>query len=360
MVFQLMTSKNLFTVGEGIIGPADNKSGCSVERNLSENFFYCNMPESVTLDGLADIISGRGGAWLAREYVTGSGQIYTWHKNVSGRTINSVLLLYNSNSTPVTVTFSNIGLTNGAGYNDRAAWEDYYNGRNAPVTMTLQANDFKSVMLQSGIQNGNNFGKVARFKMNGTGLYFYDLAYASNSGTATDYAPHDESTSRPRGLGQGFYENMTVRLTLTDTAATQAFSLGGIYAAEQDNRDSFMGKELIHITDSATGSSNASYDLYGCYGVQMRINLTINNQCSSTKKVRIFMGSYDDDTGGYAFCRFNKQFYKAYTPLIIGPYEYVDVLYDDALPRGESTVTFDYVVPATASAPSIIGARWVY
>ncbi len=42
MAFALMTTKNTFTVGDGIIGIADNSGTCSVSRNTAEKFFYSN------------------------------------------------------------------------------------------------------------------------------------------------------------------------------------------------------------------------------------------------------------------------------------------------------------------------------
>ena len=70
-------------------------------------------------------------------------------------------------------------------------------------------------------------------------------------------------------------------------------------------------------------------------------------------------------TYGYAaFCRYNKQFFTADQGTI--PYDeenkkinYIDVLFNDNMPFGETTVTFDVVVPAQNSAPTYIGARWV-
>lgn len=157
---------------------------------------------------------------------------------------------------------------------------------------------------------------------------------------------------------------MNVILTLTDNAATQSFSLGGINGAANNKNDSFNGNDLISIKDSSP-SPNLSHYLYGNYGVQMRINLTIDNQCkvgNNGKKVRIFMGTWvsAENNGGFVpFCRYDKKFYSAITGNA-GARTYVDVLYNDAMPTGKSTVTFDMIVPAAIStAPVIVGARWV-
>ena len=348
-----MTTKNTFTVGPGIIQKGDNKETCSVSRNTTEKFFYCNNPEQVVNDSLAD-----NGSWLARELISGNGHLYTWHINKTGRSIHSNILLYNPGSSAVTITFSNIGLTNGAG-SDRSAWISYYNNTSGNKTYTLNAQQFLSPdVLQSIVAAGNLFGKIARFSISGGSLYIYDLAYATNSGGATAPAPKDESISRTRGLGNGFYETMNATLALTDTAATQSFSLGGGWAAQKIKDDSFSGNDLIPIVDSSKNFSpdkNASYDLYANFGVQMRINLTIDNQCkvgTNGKRVRIFIGN-----AGVPFCRYNKQFFAAKTDCLKN--EYIDVLYNDAMPSGKTTVTFDMVVPATSSAPVYVGARWV-
>ena len=360
MAFALMTTKNTFTVGDGIIGIADNSGTCSVSRNTAEKFFYSNNPENLKNGySLAD-----DGYWLARELISGTGHLYTWHINNTGKTIHSNILLYNPGSTNVTITFSNIGLTNGAN-SDRNAWINYYNNTSGNKIFTLKPQQFLSPdVLQSTVTNGKMFGKIARFSISGGNLYIYDLAYATNSGGATAPAPKDESISRTRGLGQGFYETMNVILTLTDNAATQSFSLGGINGAANNKNDSFNGNDLISIKDSSP-SPNLSHYLYGNYGVQMRINLTIDNQCkvgNNGKKVRIFMGTWvsAENNGGFVpFCRYDKKFYSAITGNA-GARTYVDVLYNDAMPTGKSTVTFAMIVPAAIStAPVIVGARWV-
>lgn len=364
MAFQLMTTRNTFKVGNGIIGSSDNQNNCSVSRNTNECFFYCNNPEQIVEASLAD-----NGAWLAHELITGNGHLYTWHINTTSTVIYSDLLLYNPNSTPVTITISNVGQTNSAGGNDRKAWENYYNNTSGSQTYTLSPYEFKTILHQGPIAVNNVFGKIARFSISGGGLYLYELAYKNVSSSAQKPAPRDGSISRTRGLGNGFYETMSVKLTLTDAAATQAFTFGGLDAANKNKNDSFRGAELIYIKDSSAsyGSSyNCSYDLYGNYGVQMRINLTIDNQCrvgNNGKRVRIFMGAAGRD-GYAAFCRYNKQFFTADQGTI--PYdkkaekiEYIDVLFNDNMPFGETTVTFDVVVPAQNSAPTFIGARWV-
>lgn len=355
MAFALMTTKNTFTVGPGIIQKGDNKETCSVSRNTTEKFFYSNNPEHLDSGkSLAD-----DGFWLARELISGNGHLYTWHINKTGKSIHSNILLYNPGSSNVSITFSNIGLTNGAG-SDRSAWINYYNNTSGSKTFTLKPQQFLSPdVLQSTVANGKMFGKIARFSISGGSLYIYDLAYDTNSGGATSPAPKNpEYTSPTRGLGNGFYETMNVTLTLTDTAATQSFSLGGDWAAQQIKDDSFSGNDLIPIVDSSKNFSSdkdASYDLYGNFGVQMRINLTIDNQCkvgTHGKRVRIFIGK-----AVIPFCRYNKQFFAAKTDCLGN--EYIDVLYNDNMPSGKTTVTFDMVVPATSSAPVYVGARWV-
>lgn len=361
MAFNLMTSKNTFTVAENIIGDNDNQYNCSVSRNTAETFFYSNNPETVDYGRLAD-----SKVWLAHEKISGSGQIYTWHINTSQKTIHSDILLYNDTGSAVTITISNVGLTNGNGLSDRNAWISYYNNSTSR-TYTLQSGAFLSpdVLQQSNIYNFNNFGKVARFRIEGPGsLYIYDLAYYTNSGAAQDPAAKQPDVISPtRGLGHGFYETMYATLTLTDGSATQSFSLGGADAKNLYKHDSFGNQDLVSITDSSASPHNASYNLFGNYGVQMRINLTINNQCvngNNGKYVRIFMGTraIGDGCALIPFCRYNSQVFSAFTGSV--PYRnYIDVLYNNEMPFGSTTITFDMVVPAMSSAPVIVGARWV-
>lgn len=167
MAFALMKTKNEFSVGPGIIGVNDNQGNCAVSRNTAEKFFYSNNPEQVVANSLAD-----NGAWLARELISGNGQVYTWHINNTGKTIHSSILLYNPNATSITISFSNIGLTNGSG-TDRAAWVNYYKNTSGTKTFTLQPQQYLSPdVLHSLVGAGNLFGKIARFSVSGGSLYF--------------------------------------------------------------------------------------------------------------------------------------------------------------------------------------------
>lgn len=70
---------------------------------LSGGFmFYSNSPE--TLRGTNDL--GDQGFWLNSDTVTGVGQIYTWHYNQTGSTINNALRVKNNNSCPIRITRS--------------------------------------------------------------------------------------------------------------------------------------------------------------------------------------------------------------------------------------------------------------
>ena len=199
----------------------DLQDRCTVMRTKSETFFYCNTPEGVGNGALAD-----SGKYLLYKGVRGSGHLYTWHQNETSSSIYSVILIYNANSFPIQVNFTNIGLTNLRDGNDSAAWQSYYTG-NRSESAEIPAGGYKSMLVQSGIAANNVFGKIARFSITNknTGAtaaaFFYDLAYRlpENSGNAHAPAACDIPTdaslknSKRRGLGDGFYNYLEIGLS---------------------------------------------------------------------------------------------------------------------------------------------------
>jgi len=361
--------------------PRDLKNGeCAVVRNANETFFYCNNPEKVNFEDLAD-----SGKYLTYNFIEkSSGQLYTWHVNTSGRSISSVILIQNHNAFPIKVSFTNIGLTNASAGSDKAAWESYYNGTKSE-SVEIPAQGYKSVLVQNNIPSGYVFGKIARFKItNKSGspasAYFYDLAYAQsqNSGNAHSFAagddPRDEipnsvaRNSRRRGTGKGFYNYLTIGTSakpveLSATKTARSATVGGVYAQDAVNghSDSFNGDDMVIIQGTGTVSDTVSQNndsgyLFGCYGMQMRVTMTIKNSTNQAREVRVFMGC--KNTAVPIFARYNKAFYKFSNTVPKGKIR--DVITLGTVAAGAvTTIEFDTVVLAQSAAPFHIGARLV-
>lgn len=344
----------------------DLQTICSCTRTKSESFFYCNNPETLEPGDLAD-----DGKYLTNNKVTGSGQIYTWHRNKTNKTIHSVILIYNHNNFNITVTATNIGFTNSSGGCDRSAWESYYSG-GQPETVSIPASGFKSILVQDNIKDGNVFGKIARFKIvqsNDTKIaasaYFYDLAYYKNSGNAHDFAvgdvpPQNKKNSRRRGVGNGFYNYLTIGtnspIELTNSQPTRAATIGGVNAQTDNINDSFKGADMAYIEGKA-GDYSSGY-LYGSYGMQMRITMNVKNNTNQAREIRIFMGCSAVETDFPVFVRYNKAFFRVTSN--VKKWSIRDVITLGIVGAGETQqVVFDTVNLAQSAAPYYIGARLV-
>lgn len=326
------------------------------------------------------------GKYLTYNSVTGNGQLYTWHLNDSKKTISSVILIYNHNSFPIKVALTNIGLTDLASGNDKAAWESYYNGTKSE-TVELPAGGYKTVLVQTGIVHGHVFGKIARFNITNkntgalTSAFFYDLAYylSSNSGNAHAFAPSDDPrdeissstkrNSRRRGTGKGFYNYLTVGTTsspivLDNVTPERAATIGGVNAqdAVKGHLDSFGGSDMVIISggtgrvgDTVSQNNDSGY-LFGSYGMQMRVTMNIKNNTSQAREIKIFMGC--KSIAVPIFARYNKVFYK---PTSYVPAKSIrDVITLGKVAAGTTTsITFDTVNLAQSAAPFYIGARLV-
>lgn len=372
----LMTGENQVDMSKSTFfqNTNDLQDRCSVVRTETEGFFYCNNPETVTFSDLAD-----SGKYLTYNGVVSSGQLYTWHFNDTGKTISSVILVYNPHSFPIKVDFTNIGLTCLAGGNDRAAWESYYNGTTSE-TKEIPALGYMSMLVQNNIPNQYVFGKIARYSITNknTGAavtaFFYDLAYnlSQNAGNAHAFADSDQpdsgKNSRRRGIGNGFYNYLTIGTSskpveLTDTRIERAATIGGVYAQTDNINDSFYGRDMAVITGGTGDKNNSSLMnndsgyLYGCYGMQMRVTMTVKNSSSRAREIRVFLGC----NVGYPFpifARFNKQFYTSQK--LVSPQHICDVITLGTVAAGATqTVTFDTVNVAQSAAPFYIGARLV-
>ena len=366
----------------------DLQDRCSVARTETEGIFYCNNPEKVNLEDLAD-----SGKYLTYNGVKSNGQLYTWHLNNTPKTISSVILVYNHNAFPIKVSFTNIGLTCLPDGNDKAAWESYYTGTKSE-TKEIPAQGYMSMLVQNNISKGYVFGKIARYSITNknTGAaataFFYDLAYnlSQNSGNAHAFAasddPRDEDpsstkkNSRRRGVGNGFYNYLTIGtaskpVELTDSRRERAATIGGVnaqstaYPITGDIYDSFNGQDMVIITggtgDKNNGSlkNNDSGYLYGSYGMQMRVTMTVKNSSNRAREIRIFFGCNPGNDNNFpVFARLDKKFYTINTPVPDGNLR--DMITLGTVAAGATqTITFDTVNLAQSAAPFYIGARLV-
>jgi hypothetical protein len=319
----------------GVTGTASINSG--------EFFFYSNNPEKVSNSNLAD-----QGKFLNQATVSGSGQVYVWHQNTSGQAVNACLLIYNPNSYAVKVTSTNYGLTKNSGVvPDTPAWESYCNGQSTSVT--VNANSYGNIFLQNSIINNGVWGIVARLRIERSGtttaasVTLTDFAYVSNSGNANSWATADGSTRR-RGLANGFYTNLSFTLAPSNTNGI-GVRLGKI------SDSSFNGSaEMANITDP---SGSCSGRLEGCYGQQLNVTATIRNATATARKFRIFLGSIGGNS--VPFCYFGN-ITKATTGRGANTYTEIIETANIAVNATE-VITFTTVVPATAAAPYVIGAK---
>ena len=318
-------------------------SGGSASINTNEFFFYSNSPESFDTEALAD-----SGKFLnSVSNLSGTGQIYTWHRNQTGSSIKNWLLFYNPNSYQVTVNVTNYGLTSISDGTDLNAWKDYYDGNS--TSLTIAAGGYANMFLRT-IPNNYCFGIIARATIvrSGTstpaGVTIWDLAYTNNSGNATGFATK-EGTTKARGSGAGFYT------TINAPTLSPANSTNGVGFTIGKYSDTFNGNDCSYITDP---SGETSGRLAGAYGQQFYVNLPIHNSSSSAKTYRIFIGS----TGGgsFPFVYLNGSIAKL-TGNAIDAFKYIDVIEETVPANQTKTISFSTVVAAMASTPYVIGAR---
>jgi hypothetical protein len=238
-------------------------------------FFYSNNPETVQASHLAD--SGR---YLNRVYVTGEGQLYTWHANGTGSTIKNCILIHNPDpNNSIKVTATNYGLTHSVGYTspDTNAWLDFWGSSMAnPITVTVGPNGYGNIFLRDISSNAASFGIIARLKItdlsgNPKSAYLYDLAYISNSGGAHSIASTD-GTQRRRGVANTGY---WAEINFAALAPTNEHGLYYLLAAPGDT---FNGTDMPYINDPG---GTVSGPLEGNYGQQIQITLPIRNSSTT-------------------------------------------------------------------------------
>lgn len=329
-------------------------SGGSASINTNEFFFYSNNPEDIYKKDLAD-----NKCFLNRVYgIKGYGQVYCWHRNMTGENINHCLLLHNPNNYPVKVTVPNYGLT----YNrniipDTTAWAQYCKGYSYP-SITIPANGYGNLFMRTSVPKEYVIGIVARLnitKENGaaidTGLTLFDLAYQKDSGGASGFAPAEDyaTTLRLRGLGNGFYTTINApTLTPTDVANGVGFTIGAA-------SDTFRGMDCSYINADGNLPSGR---LPGAYGQQFNVTVPVRNNATTLKTFRIYIGSL----GGAScpFIYFNNETFSH--GVIDGDPDEPKFLFRDmlqvAIPAGTTqNINFTTVIPASTSAPYAICAR---
>lgn len=313
--------------------------------NTSEFFFYSNNPEKVNTSNYAD-----AGFWFNRSSVHGNGQVYVWHENDTGASLNATLLVYNPSDRAIRVSVSNYGLTSGA-YNDCAAWEQYFDGLSTSIVV---GNAGYGNLFHRSIPSGHPYGVVARVSITydgstePAGAVFFDLGYRDKSDGAQYAAPAESlKTLRMRGLGEGFY----VSAQFEPVSPTDSNGTGYKFAGGQG--DSFNDLDCSYITDPS-GETTGRLD--GAFGQQFSFTLPVRNDTSYSQRFRIFFGS----NGGpsFPFVNFQGQtsYYDGFPECI--HHMYVDLLETEELSPGETeSVNFFTVVTAGGNSPFVVGAR---
>lgn len=314
--------------------------------NLKEGFlFYCDRPEPVMLEDLAD-----SGKWLNKADVKGVGQVYSWHKNETNNDIKSCLLIHNPNSFDVTIDVKRYGLTEITDGPDTKAWEEFLKGSNS-TKIDVKANSFSNLFLR-GIKKSKIFGSIAELEIVKKGtieeatVTLYDLAYIKDekSGNGSAYATSD--ARHLRGVGST-YGTVLSPSTIEIINTAKVLEIGC-------PRSSFYEKELIKVMDESTDTSSI---LLGCFGQQIDVSLIVKNSSGSTGNFKIFMGSkggpshpvfkLDDGSSHYRNWVSSDNVQRAADLIDIG-----------TINNGESKmINFSFAVSGMGSAPFIIGVR---
>jgi hypothetical protein len=303
--------------------------------------FYSNQPETVLSSGLADAPNN---SWLNKQTVNGSGIIYTWHKNATLSTIHNAISVYNPNTFPITVSSLNYGTTNAYNVTDANAWLAYLN-TSTTKSIVIQGLSYGTFFQLDNISNNNNFGVMARMNITGNGssasAVVWDIAWISNSSTATKFAPTDGGSMKV-GVGNGYYNYLTFP---TISPTTQA----GVKYYYGSNIDSFTGNDLVNITGgTVTGK------LEGSYGQQLNVTIPVQNNTGATRSFRVFVGSAAGSlsiaVNGYGNVKVKREY--------ITVSQYVDVVETSQIANGATeNINFTIMMAAMSSANYRIGAR---
>lgn len=327
-------------------------SGITINTSLSDQhgsfssqggfLFYSNNPESVKESDLAD-----NGYWLNRANPVGRGQIYVWHNNATGKTIESELYVLNpSKSTDIIVKTNQYGLTNGVGVNDVAAWDSFLESNQPNISVLVKPGQSVELFKQTVAPN-HNFGIVAAvnitdIKGHPAEAVFQDLAiYKEN--LATGYAPLDGTTNGSRGEGSSYQNNLAFDPVTIDDHHYFTYKISA-------SNDSLHGTDLVKITDY--GNSKETL-LEGSYGVLMTVSLPIINSYKDMQNFGIFIGS----SGGYSF-PFVRLRENSFISSPVEPFRGYDMIQTGKMAEGSiQLVSFTLVIPSLSSTPLVIGVH---
>lgn len=322
--------------------PISNKCGSVISQGGF--LYYSNNPEQVTDGALAD-----NGCWLNRAEVSGNGEVYVWHTNATGRTLNSELYVFNpSKYSDIIITTYHYALTNGLGTTDVTAWDSYLKSNQNSTQILVKPGQYVELFKQMVAPN-NNFGVVAAINIsdatfgNAAKAVFEDLVYDKNI-SATKYAELDDGITGGRGVGSSFQNILNF-----DPIKMTANNYSAYFIAAQN--DSFNGQDLVKITDF--GNYKIASQLEGNYGQMMKIIIPIKNLYKDNQNFGIFIGS----TGGnsYPFVRLQEN---SFVSSPVKPFHVYDMIQTGKMALGSmETVSFTLVIPALSSTPLVIGVR---
>ena len=180
-------------------------SKLDTKENASSNRTYCisNSPENLN----SNYYKGEYGYYLQRSVIQGNANIYYEHSNTIGYTMKFGVLLYNTNSSSVTVTI------NRRSYATRAqsatammdVWTDWFNKTIKPdqsgvtSSVTIPPNEGRWICLHD-VENGSNmpwglFNGVIDVSIP-TGSSLYCDTYFITQGTSTNGLTYVENTRR--------------------------------------------------------------------------------------------------------------------------------------------------------------------
>lgn len=304
--------------------------------------FYSNNPEYVYSFALAD-----KGCWLNRAEVSGSGQVYVWHNNAVGKTIQSVLCVSNPNKSTIVIKSNQCGLTNGYLSADTAAWNSYLTSGQPGISIEVEPGQSVELFRQL-VATGNNYGIIADLSITDAKgepakALLKDLAYDEKSNWVFKYAAPDGS-SRNRGVGESFQNIITFNPVKISDKNYCAYSIGA-------SNDSLKGQDLLKIKDS--GSNNDGL-LAGSYGQLITINLPIRNNYRRDQNFGIFIGSIGGNC--YPFVKLKEK--TSFVSLPVKPFVAYDMIQTGEIGfHATKTVSFSLVIPALSSTPLIIGVH---
>lgn len=317
-----------------------SKGSSSVHK--SGNYLWvCDDPETVDLGDTAD-----QGKWLHRDYVFGSGFVYTWHHNGCGQPVNNALAIHNPNPFSITVTSTNNGVTAVNNLSDISGWTSYYSGATG-TSITIGAYGY-GMLFHQVVPTNYNFGFLGLTNVTDSGgnvasAVFYDLAWTADSSGAIEFADSKNPTFR-RGKGTSFYNTFYFDpVTPMDGHGVQYTILGSV-----DFQGVFGTDDLVWITDPTKPSGL----LEGGFGQQHHINMTVTNNTGTGGFFNIFIG-HNGPATLFGFVNFNGV---SITQDWLQGYK--DVIQTSWLAHNASeNISFFLAVPGMSETPVIIGAR---